>query len=155
VPGIADVFRATFVDHRYPPHTHDTWAVILVHHHWDAIRQGLACSRLTWPTTGVLSPRRSPEGVSCTRGRAWSRPHWLAAAWTGRTSRMNADRGRCPACTAAEPGAAPAPTQVGQGATMIAPTTNAGTWVMASRLGARYGGEGRSGHGRDGTAPFR
>ena len=30
VPGIAEVLHARFVEHRYPPHTHDTWAVIII-----------------------------------------------------------------------------------------------------------------------------
>jgi AraC-like DNA-binding protein len=30
VPGIHEVFHARFVDHAYPPHTHDAWTVFLV-----------------------------------------------------------------------------------------------------------------------------
>ncbi|GAA4540841.1 AraC family transcriptional regulator [Amycolatopsis samaneae] len=30
MPGIAEVFHARFVDHAYPPHTHDTWALLIV-----------------------------------------------------------------------------------------------------------------------------
>jgi AraC-like DNA-binding protein len=30
VPGIREVFHARFVEHVYPPHTHDTWTVFLV-----------------------------------------------------------------------------------------------------------------------------
>jgi len=30
VPGIAEVFHARFVDHAYPPHTHDAWTVFIV-----------------------------------------------------------------------------------------------------------------------------
>jgi AraC-like DNA-binding protein len=30
VPGIHEVFHARFVDHAYPPHTHDTWTVFIV-----------------------------------------------------------------------------------------------------------------------------
>lgn len=30
VPGIHEVFHARFVDHVYPPHTHDTWTVLIV-----------------------------------------------------------------------------------------------------------------------------
>jgi AraC-like DNA-binding protein len=30
VPGIHEVFHARFVDHVYPPHTHDTWTVFIV-----------------------------------------------------------------------------------------------------------------------------
>lgn len=30
VPGVREVFHARFVDHAYPPHTHDAWTVLLV-----------------------------------------------------------------------------------------------------------------------------
>jgi AraC-like DNA-binding protein len=30
LPGIREVFHARFVEHRYPPHTHDTWTVLVV-----------------------------------------------------------------------------------------------------------------------------
>ena len=30
VPGIREVFRARLVDYAYPPHCHDTWAVLIV-----------------------------------------------------------------------------------------------------------------------------
>ena len=30
VPGIHEVFHARFIDHAYPPHTHDTWTVFIV-----------------------------------------------------------------------------------------------------------------------------
>jgi AraC-like DNA-binding protein len=30
VPGIAEVLHARFVDHAYPPHTHDTWTLLIV-----------------------------------------------------------------------------------------------------------------------------
>ncbi len=30
VPGVAEVFHARFTDHAYPPHTHDTWTLLLV-----------------------------------------------------------------------------------------------------------------------------
>jgi len=30
LPGVREVFHARFVTHRYPPHTHDTWTVLVV-----------------------------------------------------------------------------------------------------------------------------
>ena len=30
LPGIREVFHARFVEHRYPPHTHDTWTVLVI-----------------------------------------------------------------------------------------------------------------------------
>jgi AraC-like DNA-binding protein len=39
LPGVREVFHARFVAHRYPPHTHDTWTVLIVDR--GAIRYGL------------------------------------------------------------------------------------------------------------------
>lgn len=30
MPGVSEVFQAHFIDHAYPPHTHDTWTVFIV-----------------------------------------------------------------------------------------------------------------------------
>jgi AraC-like DNA-binding protein len=30
VPGVAEVFHASFTDHAYPAHTHDTWTLLIV-----------------------------------------------------------------------------------------------------------------------------
>jgi AraC-like DNA-binding protein len=30
VPGVAEVFHASFADHAYPSHTHDTWTLLIV-----------------------------------------------------------------------------------------------------------------------------
>jgi AraC-like DNA-binding protein len=30
VPGVDEVFHARFVEHRYPPHVHDTWTLLVV-----------------------------------------------------------------------------------------------------------------------------
>ena len=30
VKGIEEVFHARFVDHAYPPHTHDAWTLLIV-----------------------------------------------------------------------------------------------------------------------------
>jgi AraC-like DNA-binding protein len=38
VPGISEVLHAAFVDHAYPPHSHDTWTLFVVDHgriHYD------------------------------------------------------------------------------------------------------------------------
>jgi AraC-like DNA-binding protein len=39
LPGVREVFHARFVEHRYPPHTHDAWTVLIVDQ--GAIRYGL------------------------------------------------------------------------------------------------------------------
>lgn len=68
VPGIAEVLHAGFVDHRYPPHTHDTWTVIIVdrgailydlaRHHRGANEQ----------TVTVLPPNVTHDGRAATDG---------------------------------------------------------------------------------------
>ena len=30
VPGVAEVFHAHFIDHAYPPHTHDAWSLLII-----------------------------------------------------------------------------------------------------------------------------
>jgi AraC-like DNA-binding protein len=39
LPGVREVFHAHFVEHRYPPHTHDTWTVVIIDR--GSIRYGL------------------------------------------------------------------------------------------------------------------
>jgi hypothetical protein len=66
VPGIAEVLHARFVEHRYPPHTHDTWTLIiidggeirydLVHHHRGADRG----------TVTILPPHVTHDGRAAT-----------------------------------------------------------------------------------------
>jgi len=62
VPGVSEVFHARFVDHAYPPHTHDTWTVFIVdaggvgydldRHHHDVAR----------PMVSVLPPHVVHDG---------------------------------------------------------------------------------------------
>lgn len=66
VPGVAEVFHARFVDHAYPMHTHDTWALLIVddgsitydldRHHHGARR----------PAVTVLPPHVPHDGRSAT-----------------------------------------------------------------------------------------
>ena len=62
VPGIHEVLHARFVDHAYPPHTHDAWTVFIVDD--DAIRykidrrdRGAAGARVT-----ILPPHLVHDG---------------------------------------------------------------------------------------------
>jgi AraC-like DNA-binding protein len=66
VPGIAEVLHARFVEHRYPPHTHDTWAVIIVDR--GAIRYDLARHHrgADWGTVTVLPPHVTHDGRAAT-----------------------------------------------------------------------------------------
>ena len=62
VPGIHEVFHARFVDHAYPPHTHDTWTVFIVdegaiRYDLEAMHRGAAGTKLT-----VLPPRVVHDG---------------------------------------------------------------------------------------------
>jgi AraC-like DNA-binding protein len=68
VPGIREVFHARFVDHAYPPHTHDTWTVFIVDE--GAIRydledrhRGAAGSRVTILPPHVVHDGRAATGA--------------------------------------------------------------------------------------------
>jgi AraC-like DNA-binding protein len=56
VPGIHEVFHARFVDHEYPPHTHDTWTVFIVDQ--GAIRYDLEARHrgAAGPSVTILPP---------------------------------------------------------------------------------------------------
>jgi AraC-like DNA-binding protein len=52
VPGVREVFHARFVDHAYPPHTHEAWTVFLVdegaiRYDLDSKHRGVAGRRVT------------------------------------------------------------------------------------------------------------
>jgi AraC-like DNA-binding protein len=66
VPGIAEVLHASFVDHRYPPHTHDTWTVIIID--GGAIRYDLASRHrgADQGTVSVLPPHVTHDGRAAT-----------------------------------------------------------------------------------------
>lgn len=62
VPGIHEVFHARFVDHAYPPHTHDTWTVFIVdqgaiRYDLESSHRGAAGSRVT-----ILPPHVVHDG---------------------------------------------------------------------------------------------
>ena len=62
VPGIHEVFHARFVDHAYPPHTHDTWTVFIVdegaiRYDLEARHRGAAGARVT-----ILPPHVVHDG---------------------------------------------------------------------------------------------
>ncbi|MGW2366862.1 helix-turn-helix domain-containing protein [Streptomyces sp. NPDC001667] len=59
VPGIAEVFHARFVDHAYPAHTHDTWALMIV----DAGSVEFALDRHRHGATGTDAVVLLPPGV--------------------------------------------------------------------------------------------
>ncbi|MGA5134168.1 helix-turn-helix domain-containing protein [Streptomyces olivoreticuli] len=59
VPGIAEVFHARFVDHAYPAHTHDTWALMII----DAGSVEFALDRRRHGATGTSAVALLPPGV--------------------------------------------------------------------------------------------
>jgi AraC-like DNA-binding protein len=66
VPGVREVFHARFVDHAYPPHTHDTWTILLVdtgavRYSLDRHDHGVAGS-----TVAVLPPHVVHDGRAAT-----------------------------------------------------------------------------------------
>jgi len=66
VPGIHEVFHARFVEHAYPPHTHDTWTVFIVdqgaiRYDLEARHRGAAGPRVT-----ILPPHVVHDGRSAT-----------------------------------------------------------------------------------------
>jgi AraC-like DNA-binding protein len=68
VPGIAEVFHARFTSHAYPPHTHDTWTVLIVdegavRYDLDRVERGAATSMVT-----VLPPHVPHDGRSASAG---------------------------------------------------------------------------------------
>lgn len=68
VPGVREVFHARFVDHAYPPHTHDTWTILLV----DAGGVRYSLDRhdhgMTRSTVSVLPPHVVHDGRAATAG---------------------------------------------------------------------------------------
>src|SRR4029453_19132080 len=62
LPGVREVFHARFVEHRYPPHTHDTWTVLIVDE--GAIRYELdsRAHRSRHGTVTVLPPHVVHDG---------------------------------------------------------------------------------------------
>jgi AraC-like DNA-binding protein len=66
VPGIHEVFHARFVDHAYPPHTHDTWTVFVVdegaiRYDLETRHRGAAGARVT-----ILPPHVVHDGRAAT-----------------------------------------------------------------------------------------
>jgi len=64
VPGIHEVFHARFVDHAYPPHTHDTWTMFIVdegaiRYDLDSRHRGAVGARVTLLPPHVVHDGRS------------------------------------------------------------------------------------------------
>jgi AraC-like DNA-binding protein len=74
VPGIREVFHARMVDYAYPPHCHETWAVLIVddgaiRYDLDRRRHGAAGQTVTILPPGVAHDGRPAPGASGFRKR--------------------------------------------------------------------------------------
>ena len=110
VPGIHEVFHARFVDHAYPPHTHDTWTVFIVdegaiRYDLEARHRGAAGTRVTILPPHVVHDGRAATGAGFRKrvlylegdlldpalvGRAVDAPALRDAALRDRISRLHA-----------------------------------------------------------------
>ena len=68
VPGIHEVFHARFVDHVYPPHTHDAWTVFIVdegaiRYDLETRHRGAAGARVTILPPHVVHDGRAATGA--------------------------------------------------------------------------------------------
>jgi AraC-like DNA-binding protein len=68
VPGIHEVFHARFVDHAYPPHTHDAWTVFIVdegaiRYDLESKHRGAAGARVTILPPHVVHDGRAATGA--------------------------------------------------------------------------------------------
>jgi AraC-like DNA-binding protein len=68
VPGIHEVFHAQFVDHTYPPHTHDTWTLFIVdegaiRYDLETKHRGAAGARVTILPPHVVHDGRAATGA--------------------------------------------------------------------------------------------
>ena len=68
VPGIHEVFHARFVDHAYPPHTHDAWTLFIVdegaiRYDLETKHRGAAGARVTILPPHVVHDGRAATGA--------------------------------------------------------------------------------------------
>ncbi|CAN5274800.1 hypothetical protein BH09ACT5_BH09ACT5_12490 [soil metagenome] len=66
VPGVAEALHARFTDHAYPPHSHDSWTLLIVDS--GTVRYELGRAERTTTTTSVtlLPPDVSHDGRAAT-----------------------------------------------------------------------------------------
>jgi AraC-like DNA-binding protein len=89
VPAITEVFHAHIVDWAYPPHCHDTWAVLIVddgaiRYDLDTRPRGAARRTVTILPPGVVHDGRPAPGATGFRKRElYLRADFLPAALTG------------------------------------------------------------------------
>ena len=88
VPGISEVFHARFVEHAYPPHTHDTWTVFIVEegavrYDLEARHRGAAGARVTVLPPHVVHDGRAASGDGYRKRVLYMDTQVLGATLTG------------------------------------------------------------------------
>ena len=83
VPGFAEVFHASFVEHAYPLHTHDTWTLLVVddgviRYDLDRAHHGTTATEVT-----LLPPHIPHDGRAATRDGFRKRVLYLDATALG------------------------------------------------------------------------
>lgn len=89
MPGVREVFHARFVDHAYPPHTHDTWTVLLVdsgavRYSLDRHDHGTIRSTVTVLPPHVVHDGRAATGDGFRKRVLYLEPDVLGEALIGR-----------------------------------------------------------------------
>jgi AraC-like DNA-binding protein len=81
VPGVHEVLHARFVEHAYPPHTHDEWTLLLIDH--GEVAYGLDGDARRAPSGSVtlLPPQVAHDGRSAAPGGFRKRVVYLDADW--------------------------------------------------------------------------
>lgn len=89
VPGVREVLHADFVEHAYPPHTHEEWTLLLIDSGEVAYALDGSARRAPAGTVSLLPPDVAHDGRSARDGGFRKRvlylePGWLPSAVSGR-----------------------------------------------------------------------
>lgn len=97
VPGVREVLHADFVEHAYPPHTHDEWTLLMLDEGDVAYALDGSPRRAPEGTVSLLPPDVAHDGRAASSGgfrkrvlyldRDWHRMSWPARASTVPSSR--------------------------------------------------------------------
>ncbi len=92
VPQVDEVLHATFEEHAYPLHTHDTWTVLMIDEGAVAYEVGRAKHLALPSAVTILPPHVAHDGRSARRDKAfrkrviYMRHDWLPDALVGATA---------------------------------------------------------------------
>lgn len=84
VAGVHEVLQAEFVEHAYPPHTHDEWTLLLIDHGEVAYGMDGDARRARAGTVSLLPPHVAHDGRSAAPGGFRKRVAYLDAGWLPR-----------------------------------------------------------------------